>query len=131
MNQAGGAPGPGGSSGRPTPVGPYTPVVRAGEWLICSGQIGLKGGAIVEGGVSAQVAQAIENISTLLAGEGASLDSVVKTTVFLADIDDYQAMNDAYTSAFSDHRPARSAFAVAALPLGAAVEIEAWAYLGR
>ena len=56
--------------------------------------------------------------------------SVVKTTVFLADIDDYPAMNAAYMAAFGDHRPARSAFAVAALPLGARVEIEAWAYLG-
>ena len=116
---------------RPKPVGPYTPVVRAGDWLICSGQIGLREGTLVEGGVSVQVAQAVENISSLLLGEGASLDSVVKTTVFLADIGDYQAMNDAYIRAFSDHRPARSAFAVAALPMGAAVEIEAWAYLGR
>jgi 2-iminobutanoate/2-iminopropanoate deaminase len=112
----------------PKPLGPYTPVVRAGEWLICSGQVGQKDGALVPGGVAAQVAQAIENISLLLAGAGSSLESVVKTTVFLADIADYQAMNDAYISAFTDHRPARSAFAVAALPMGAAVEIEAWAY---
>ena len=114
----------------PRAVGPYTPVVRAGEWLVCSGQLGLKDGALVEGGVSAQVAQAVENLGALLAGEGADLQSVVKTTVFLADIADYQAMNDAYMHAFSHHRPARSAFAVAALPLGAAVEIEAWAHLG-
>jgi 2-iminobutanoate/2-iminopropanoate deaminase len=64
-----------------------------------------------------------------LAGEGAGLDAVVKTTVFLADIADYPAMNEAYVAAFGDHRPARSAFAVAGLPLGARVEIEAWAYL--
>jgi 2-iminobutanoate/2-iminopropanoate deaminase len=115
----------------PKPVGPYTPIVRAGDWLICSGQIGLKSGALVDGGVAAQVAQAIENLAALLAGEGASLNSVVKTTVFLADIDDYPAMNEAYVRAFSDHRPARSAFAVAALPMGAAVEIEAWAYAKR
>ena len=114
----------------PRPVGPYTPAVRAGDWLICSGQIGLKDGALVDGGVSAQVAQAVENISSLLAAHGSSLDSVVKTTVFLADIAEYQAMNDAYVNAFAGHRPARSAFAVAALPMGAAVEIEAWAYLG-
>jgi 2-iminobutanoate/2-iminopropanoate deaminase len=115
----------------PKPVGPYTPVVRAGEWLVCSGQLGLKDGALVPGGVAEQVAQAIQNIASLLAGEGASLESVVKTTVFLADIGDYQAMNDAYVRAFSDNRPARSAFAVAALPMGAAVEIEAWAHLGK
>lgn len=112
------------------PVGPYTPVVAAGGWLVCSGQLGLADGRLVEGGVSEQVAQAVRNIAGLLASHGAGLESVVKTTVFLADIGDYQAMNDAYVSAFGDHRPARSAFAVAALPLGAAVEIEAWAYTG-
>jgi 2-iminobutanoate/2-iminopropanoate deaminase len=115
-------------SSDPKPLGPYTPMIRAGEWLICSGQIGLKDGALVEGGISAQVAQAVENISALLTAAGASLNSVVKTTVFLADIGDYRAMNDAYVRAFASHRPARSAFAVAALPMGAAVEIEAWAY---
>jgi 2-iminobutanoate/2-iminopropanoate deaminase len=67
----------------------------------------------------------------LLAGQGATLAAVAKTTVFLADIADYPAMNDAYTAAFGDHRPARSAFAVAGLPLGAQVEIEAWAYVGE
>jgi 2-iminobutanoate/2-iminopropanoate deaminase len=112
----------------PKPLGPYTPIVRAGDWLICSGQVGQKDGALVEGGIGAQVAQAIDNLATLLAAEGSSLDSVVKTTVFLADIADYQAMNDAYIRAFPGRRPARSAFAVAALPMGAAVEIEAWAY---
>ena len=114
----------------PKPVGPYTPVVRAGDWLICSGQVGLWSGALVEGGIAAQVTQAIANIKTLLSGEGSSLDAVAKTTVFLADIGDFPAMNEAYMAAFGDHRPARSAFAVAALPLGALVEIEAWAYVG-
>lgn len=109
------------------PVGPYTPVVRAGDWLVCSGQLGLSDGRLADG-VEAQVAQAVRNIEALLAGHGAGLDTVVKTTVFLADIGDYQPMNDAYVAAFGAHRPARSAFAVAALPLGAAVEIEAWAY---
>lgn len=109
------------------PVGPYTPVVRAGDWLVCSGQLGLSDGRLADG-VEAQVAQAVRNIEALLAGHGAGLDTVVKTTVFLADIGDYQPMNDAYVAAFGPHRPARSAFAVAALPLGAAVEIEAWAY---
>jgi 2-iminobutanoate/2-iminopropanoate deaminase len=106
-------------------------VVRAGAWLICSGQLGLRGGALVEGGVAAQATQAIANLEALLAGEGAGLGTVAKTTVFLADIADYPAMNAAYTAAFGDHRPARSAFAVAALPLGALVEIEAWAYVGQ
>ena len=111
----------------PKPVGPYTPIVRAGEWLVCSGQVGLAEGGLAGGGVKGQVTQAIANIAALLEGEGASLSDVVKTTVFLAHIDDYAAMNEAYVEAFGDHRPARSAFAVAALPIGALVEIEAWA----
>jgi 2-iminobutanoate/2-iminopropanoate deaminase len=117
-------------AGAPRPVGPYTPIVRAGDWLICSGQVGLRAGSLVDGGVGDEVAQAIANLESLLGREGTDLRAVAKTTVFLADIADYAAMNDAYVAAFGDHRPARSAFAVAALPLGARVEIEAWAYLG-
>ena len=113
-------------SDTPRPLGPYTPIVRAGEWLICSGQLGVAGGELAEG-VAGQVTQALANADSLLQSEGASLQDVVKTTVFLANIADYPAMNEAYTAAFGDHRPARSAFAVAALPMGAAVEIEVWA----
>jgi 2-iminobutanoate/2-iminopropanoate deaminase len=118
------------SRAAPQPFAHYTPVVRAGAWLICSGQVGARGGSLVDGGIGAQVTQAIANIETLLAGERSGLEAVVKTTVFLADIADFAAMNDAYAAAFGAHRPARSAFAVAALPLGALVEIEAWAYVG-
>ncbi len=102
-------------------------MVRAGEWIIVSGQLGLSGGSLVPGGVEAQLSQAIANLSDLLVAEGADLTAVVKTTVFLADIAAYAEMNAAYVAAFGDHRPARSAVAVAGLPLGAAVEIEAWA----
>ncbi len=111
------------------PVGPYTPVVRAGEWLVVSGQLGLSNGTMVAGGVAEQLTQAIANLSGLLTAEGANLAAVAKTTVFLADIGDYAEMNDAYVAAFGDHRPARSAVAVAGLPMGAQVEIEAWAHL--
>jgi len=109
------------------PVGPYAPIVRAGDWLICSGQLGLSGGQLVEG-LTAQVTQALANAGALLQSEGASLTDVVKTTVFLTDMKDFSAMNEAYVAAFGDHRPARSAFAVVALPLGAVVEIEVWAF---
>jgi 2-iminobutanoate/2-iminopropanoate deaminase len=112
----------------PKPVGPYTPVVAAAGWLVVSGQLGLRDGTLVEGGVVAQLEQAVRNLAGLLEGEGASLTDVVKTTVFLADIGDYPAVNEAYMAAFGDHRPARSAVAVAGLPLGALVEIEAWAH---
>jgi 2-iminobutanoate/2-iminopropanoate deaminase len=112
------------------PVGPYTPIVRAGDWLVASGQIGQLDGSLVDGGIRAEVRQAIANLEQLLAGQGASLADVTKTTVFLRHISDYGLMNEAYVEAFGDHRPARSAVAVASLPLGALVEIEAWAWVG-
>jgi 2-iminobutanoate/2-iminopropanoate deaminase len=113
-----------------TPIGPYTPIVRAGEWLVCSGQLGLRDGSLVDGGVRDQTRQAIANLAALLAGEGASLADVVKTTVFLAHISDFALVNEVYVEGFGDHRPARSAIAVAALPMGGLVEIEAWARVG-
>jgi 2-iminobutanoate/2-iminopropanoate deaminase len=97
---------------------------------VCSGQVGQRDGELVSG-VRAQTAQAVANIRALLEGEGADLTDVVKSTVFLAHISDYGAMNEAYIEAFGDHRPARSAIAVAALPLGARVEVEAWAFVGQ
>jgi 2-iminobutanoate/2-iminopropanoate deaminase len=112
------------------PIGPYTPIVRAGEWLIVSGQLGLVSGELVDG-VAAQTTQAMANLAALLEGEGASLTDVVKTTVFLPDLaGDFETMNEAYVAAFGDHRPARSTIGVAALPRGGAVEIEAWARVG-
>ena len=110
------------------PLGPYTPIVRAGDWLVVSGQLGVKDGALVEGGVSAQATQAVANMRALLEGEGASLESVVKTTVFLTDMADFAAMNTIYAEIFGETRPARSTVAVAGLPLGACFEIEAWAH---
>ena len=113
-----------------TPVGPYTPIVEAGPWLVCSGQIGLADGALVAGGLEAELRQAMANLAGLLQSKGSSLDAVAKTTVFLTDMADYGEMNRIYVECFGDHRPARSAVAVAALTLGARVEIEAWAYRG-
>jgi 2-iminobutanoate/2-iminopropanoate deaminase len=81
--------------------------------------------------VGAEVRHALANIAALLAGEGASLADVVKTTVFLRHISDYAAMNEAYVEGFGDHRPARAAVAVSDLPLHGLVEIEAWAYSPR
>lgn len=111
------------------PLGPYTPVLRSGDLLFVSGQVGLSDGALVDGGVTAQAEQALSNLAGLLAGEGASMSDVVKTTVFLADMADYGPVNEVYVAAFGDHRPARSAVAVAGLPIGALVEIEAIARL--
>jgi 2-iminobutanoate/2-iminopropanoate deaminase len=117
-------------SGPSKPVGPYTPIVRAGDWLIVSGQVGLNEGTLVSGGVSGELKQALANLKALLESEGSSLDQVVKTTVFLRHMSDYAPMNEIYIEAFGDHRPARSAVAVAELPIGALVEVEAWAYVG-
>jgi 2-iminobutanoate/2-iminopropanoate deaminase len=112
------------------PVGPYTPIVRAGEWLIVSGQVGVADGQIVMGGTAAELRQAIANLEAQLASEGARLDEVVKTTVFLRHMSDYPVMNEVYVDCFGNHRPARSAIGVAELPLGALVEVEAWAHVG-
>jgi len=111
------------------PLGPYSPFVRAGDFVIVSGQGGLRDGAVVEGGVSAQTAQTLANLTEVLAEAGAALSDVVKTTCFLTDIGTFAEFNDAYAAAFGDHRPARSTVEVAALPAGIDVEIEAWAHL--
>jgi 2-iminobutanoate/2-iminopropanoate deaminase len=111
------------------PVGPYTPIVRAGEWLIVSGQVGISDGRLVPGGTAGELRQAIGNLQGHLASEGAGLEHVVKTTVFLRHLSDYALMNEVYVDCFGDNRPARSAIGVAELPIGALVEIEAWAYV--
>lgn len=110
------------------PIGPYAPVIRAGDFLFCSGQLGMVDGELVSGGAAAEIAQACANLSDVLSGEGATLNDVVKTTVFLTDIKDFESMNDAYLASFGRHRPARSTIVVAALPRQAQVEIEATAY---
>lgn len=109
-------------------VGPYTPVVRAGDWIIVSGQLGIKDGELVAGGVAAQTKQAVENLKTQLASVGAKLSDVSKTLCFLTDMDTFATFNEAYVAGFGDSRPARSTIGVAALPFGGEVEIEAWAY---
>ncbi len=99
--------------------------------MVVSGQIGIRDGRLVSGGTADQLRQAIDNLRALLEAEGSSLDSVVKTTVFLRHLSDYGPMNETYAAAFGDHRPARSAIGVAELPFGALVEIEAWAFVGQ
>ena len=110
------------------PVGPYTPIVSAGDFLIVSGQVGLSPEGLVPGGLGPELRQAMSNLRGHIERAGASMDQVVKTTVFLIEMDDYAEMNDIYCECFGDHRPARSAVAVAALPIGARVEVEAWIY---
>ena len=109
------------------PVGPYTPVVRAGDWVIVSGQLGLKDGVMAKG-VSAQTAQAVVNLKARLAEAGVTINDVKKTLCFLTDMDTFATFNEAYVAGFGKSRPARSTIGVASLPAGGQVEIEAWAY---
>jgi 2-iminobutanoate/2-iminopropanoate deaminase len=102
--------------------------VRAGEFLIVSGQTGAKDGALVPGGLEPQVRTALASLDALLTTHGARLRDIVKTTVFLTDMADFAAMNAIYAEVFGETRPARSTVAVAGLPLGACFEVEAWAH---
>jgi len=110
------------------PLGPYTPAVRAGDWIIVSGQLGIKDGSLVPGGVAAQTAQAVENLKGQLASMGATIHDIAKTLCFLTDMDTFATFNEAYVAGFDGARPARSTIGVASLPFGGAVEIEAWAF---
>ncbi len=108
---------------------PYVPARRAGDWLVLSGQIGLGPDGLADG-FEAQLRQTLANIDELLAAEGVRSDQVAKVTVFLADMDHYGPMNEIYTAYFASPRPARTCVAVAGLPLGALVELEAWVWCG-
>jgi 2-iminobutanoate/2-iminopropanoate deaminase len=109
-------------------LGPYTPVVRAGDWVIVSGQLGVVDGKVVAGGVAKQTAQAVVNLKAQLATMGLSINDVKKTLCFLTDMDTFATFNEAYVAGFGTSRPARSTIGVASLPFGGAVEIEAWAF---
>jgi 2-iminobutanoate/2-iminopropanoate deaminase len=115
------------TSGAPRAIGPYSQALRAGGFLFTAGQVGFDPttGELVDGGIAEQTRQVLQNIRAILEAGGSGLAQVVKTTVFLVDMADFGAMNEAYAEAFGAHRPARSTVAVAALPRGARVEIEA------
>jgi len=110
----------------PAAIGPYSHAVVANGLVYTAGQVGLVPGtkALAEGGVQPQTRQALENIKAVLEASGATLGSVIKTTVFLQTMDDFPAMNEIYATYFTSDPPARSTVAVAKLPLGALVEIE-------
>ena len=111
----------------PAAIGPYSQAVVVGDLVFTAGQVALDptSGKVVEGGVEPQTARVMENIAAVLEAAGSSLSQVVKTTVFLTDMADFPAMNKVYAEAFGDHKPARATVAVAGLPLGVRVEIEA------
>lgn len=111
----------------PRAIGPYSVAIRSGNLVFASGQIGLDPttGELVSGGVEAQTRQALTNLRHVLEAAGSGLHAVLKTTVFLREMADFPAMNAVYAEFFSENPPARSTVAVAGLPKGALVEIEA------
>jgi 2-iminobutanoate/2-iminopropanoate deaminase len=111
----------------PQAIGPYSQAVRAGSWLFVSGQIGLNpsSGELVAGGVVAETTRVLDNLREVLNAAGASLDDVVRTTIYLADLSDFGRVNEAYAAFFRAPYPARATVGVAALPRGARVEIDA------
>lgn len=110
----------------PAAIGPYSQAVQAGNTVYVSGQIPIipEKGELIEGGIEVQTRQSLTNISNILAAAGYSMKDVVKTTVLLADIADFAAMNAVYAEFFEEPYPARAAFQAAAIPKGALVEIE-------
>ncbi len=121
------------TEGAPGAIGPYSQAVVAGGFVYASGQVALDPatGQFVEGGVREQTAQVLRNLSKVLEAAGSSLARVVKTTVFLADMDDFAAMNEVYAEFFRHEPPARSTVQAARLPRGALVEIEAIAVVKK
>ena len=122
------------TSAAPAPVGPYNQAVRAGGWLYCSGQIPLDpdtGAMVGNGDVAAETRQVLKNLTAVLQEAGATPAQVVRTTVFLADLGDFQTVNELYAEVLGDGvSPARACVQVAALPKGARVEIDCVAWLG-
>ena len=110
----------------PGAIGPYSQAVRSGSFLFCSGQIPLdpKSGQLVAGDIVAQTRRVLDNIAGVLRTEGLTFDHVVKTTIFLTNLGDFQTVNETYGSYFKQDPPARSTVQVAALPKGANIEIE-------
>jgi 2-iminobutanoate/2-iminopropanoate deaminase len=120
------------TSEAPAAIGPYSQAIRAGDFLYASGQIPLDptSGTITQGGVTAQTHQVLQNLGAVLKAAGVSFDRVVKTTVYLADMGDFSAMNEVYAGYFASPAPARATIQAAALPKSVLVEIDVVAYLG-
>lgn len=110
----------------PLPIGPYSQAIRDGDLLFCSGQVALDPvtGEMKNESIEEEMMQVLENLGAVLDAGGSNFSSVVKTTIFLTDMDDFAAVNELYAKIFGDAKPARSTIAVRALPKGARVEIE-------
>ncbi len=120
------------TSAAPAAIGPYSQAVRAGDFIFCAGQTGLDPATgVLREGLVAQAEQVLDNLAAVLAAAGASFADVVKTTIFLTSMADFQTVNGIYARRFTGAPPARSTVAVAALPRGGVVEIEMLAYAPR
>jgi 2-iminobutanoate/2-iminopropanoate deaminase len=110
----------------PQPIGPYSQAIREGDFLFCSGQIALDpiSGAMKNASIEEETQQVLANVSELLKAGGAGFSSLIKTTIFLTDMNDFAKVNEVYAQALGDAKPARSTVAVSALPKGARIEIE-------
>ncbi len=115
------------TSSAPRAIGPYSQAVRAGDLLFVSGQVAIDTatGSLVEGGVAEQTRRALCNLAAILEAGGSGLDRVVKTTVYLTDLDDFDAMNGVYASFFPGEKPARVCVQVSALPRNSSIEVDA------
>ncbi len=115
----------------PAPIGPYNQAIRAGDFLFCSGQIPIDPatGELVMGDITVQTHRVMQNVRAVLAAGDATFADVVKTTIYLVDMNDFTAVNAAYGEYFTGLAPARSTVAVAALPKGSRVEVEVLAHL--
>ncbi len=114
------------TSNAPEPVGPYSQAIRSGEYLFCSGQIPLdaKTGEIAGSDIKTQTQKVMKNIEAVLKRENLDFNRIVKVTIFLQNMEDFNSMNEIYASYFSDHKPARSCVEVSKLPKGVKVEVE-------
>ncbi|GIV08362.1 MAG: endoribonuclease [Fimbriimonadales bacterium] len=120
------------SQDAPAPIGPYSQAVRVGDWIFISGQIPIDPatGKMITGGVATQTKQVLQNLQAVLTAVGLNLDSIVKTTIYMTDLNLFAELNEVYANYFHPPFPARATVQVSALPMGAQVEIEAIAYAG-
>lgn len=114
----------------PSAIGPYSQAVRAGQFVFCSGQIGIDPatGKLIGADIESQARQVMQNVRSVLTAAGLDLNHVAKTTIFLVDLKDFSSVNEIYGAEFGEHKPARATVQVAGLPLGALIEIECVAY---
>jgi len=117
----------------PAALGPYSQAIKAGDFLYCSGQVPLvaETGELVEGGIVEQTRQSLENLKNVLSAAGVDFNTVVKTTIYLTDLDNFAVVNETYAGFCGEIAPARATVEISALPKGALVEIDAVAYLGE